>query len=78
MPTEDNNLRTLAPFHVRTAKGNNLTEGYVKESDAQADAKDRNARASELGLSESYEVVPNPDFDQALYDKAKANIRGNK
>lgn len=50
----------LLPFHVRTVKGDNFTQGFQNQSEAIEDAMARTAKAEEMGLKVRYRAVPKP------------------
>lgn len=51
------------PFHVRlvgVSDGPVFVHGYPEESQAKANAAERNTKAEGLGVKARYEVVPKP------------------
>lgn len=49
------------PFRVQTVEEKSMASGHDSLEGAQASAKDRNSRATEMGLKVRYEAVPKPE-----------------
>jgi hypothetical protein len=55
--------RLNRPWYVKTLGGNNLTESFDSQDEAERDAFKRNKQASDLGISERYHAVENHKRD---------------